>query len=69
MSDVAPQSLSSDPRDILYAFLGLLPDGKIDIHADYDSSLCDVLTNAAKVKSKKPSIFPYSASLLGQTNK
>lgn len=48
LSDVAPHSLSSDPRDILYAFLGLLQDKRIEILADYDSSLSDALTNAAK---------------------
>ncbi|QDS72613.1 hypothetical protein FKW77_001710 [Venturia effusa] len=52
LSNVAPNSLCSDPRDILYAYLGLLEDNRIEINADYDSGLQYILIKATKAVIK-----------------
>jgi hypothetical protein len=47
LSQVAPNCRSSDERDKLYAFLGLLEDPHIDIQPDYRSSVTEVFVHAA----------------------
>ncbi|KAE9988697.1 hypothetical protein EG328_008714 [Venturia inaequalis] len=48
LSSVAPYTHCADPRDRLYAFLGLLTDNKIEIKPDYRVPRYEILTDTAK---------------------
>ena len=52
LSSIAPYSHSSDPRDAIYAFLGLLDDDRVTINVDYSISESQVYmrTAAAAIK-------------------
>jgi hypothetical protein len=48
LSEIAPNSFSSEDKDIVYAFLGLLEDPGIDVQPNYEMTLCEVLMKTAR---------------------
>jgi hypothetical protein len=48
LSDIAPHSLSSDPRDSIYAFIGLIEDEDVKIEPDYQLDMIEVRVGFAE---------------------